>query len=163
MRTGWTRRANTCAKSPSRRWASRLPRAISSTSSPAATKSVALTQPAARRTAPSLGDVVGRLLGEGRQLLADYAELTVLDARRAAIRLAWLLGCLLVAAVLVVTSWMGLVAAGIVFAWGQGASWPLALAIAAVLNLVAAAGLGWFRLTLAKELPFTALLRQLRG
>jgi hypothetical protein len=32
-----------------------------------------------------------------------------------------------------------------------------------VLNLIAAGLLGWFMLKLAKELPFTALLRQLRG
>jgi hypothetical protein len=118
---------------------------------------------ATRRPAPGMGQVLGRLLGEARQLVADYAELTVLDARRAAIRLAWILGAVLVAAVLVVTSWMGFVAAGIVFAWGQGASWPIALGIAALMNLVAAAALGWFTLQLAKELPFTALLRQLRG
>ena len=118
---------------------------------------------ATRRPAPGLGQVLGRLLGEARQLVADYAELTVLDARRAAIRLAWILGAVLVAAVLVVTSWMGLVAAGIVFAWGRGASWPIALGIAALLNLVAAGALGWFTFQLAKELPFTALLRQLRG
>ena len=31
---------------------------------------------------PGLGAVLGRLLGEGRQLVADYAELTVLDATR---------------------------------------------------------------------------------
>ena len=124
---------------------------------------MAAVQPSARRSAPSLGEVVGRLLGEARQLVADYAELTVLDARRAAIRLAWILGCVLVAAVLIVTSWMGLVAAAIVFAWGHGASWPIALAIAAVLNIIAAAVLAGFTLKLAKELPFTALLRQLRG
>ena len=120
-------------------------------------------EPTARRQAPSLGQVLARLIGEARQLVADYAELTVLDARRAAIRLAWILGCVLVAAVLIVTSWMGLVAAAIVFAWGHGASWPIALAIAAVLNIVAAAVLAWFTLKLAKELPFTALLRQMRG
>jgi len=125
---------------------------------------MAAVQPTARRpAAPGLGEVLARLLGEGRQLVADYAELTVLDARRAAIRLAWILGCVLVAAVLIVTSWMGLVAAAIVFAWGHGASWPIALAIAAVVNLIAAGALAWFTLTLAKELPFTALLRQLRG
>jgi hypothetical protein len=118
---------------------------------------------ATRRSAPSLGQVIGRLLGDGRQLVADYAELTVLDARRAAIRLAWILGAVLVAAVLVETSWMGFVAAGIVFAWGRGASWPIALGIAALLNLIAAGALGWFTFELAKELPFTALLRQLRG
>lgn len=112
---------------------------------------------------PSLGQALGRLAGEARQLVGDYAELAILDARRAAIRLAWILGAVLVAAVLIVTSWMGLVAAGIVFAWGRGASWPIALAIAALLNLAAAGALGWFTLKLAKELPFTALLRQLRG
>jgi uncharacterized membrane protein YqjE len=111
----------------------------------------------------SLGEVVGRLLGEGRQLVADYAELTVLDARRAAIRLAWILGCVLVAAVLIVTAWVVLIASGIIWAWGHGASWPTALAVAAVLNLIAAGLLGWFMLKLAKEMPFTALLRQLRG
>ena len=55
------------------------------------------------------------------------------------------------------------VAAGIVFAWGKGASWPIALGVAALVNLVAAGVLGWFTFKLAKELPFTALLRQLRG
>jgi len=119
--------------------------------------------PETARRGASLGEVVGGLLGETRQLFADYAELTILDARRAAIRLAWILGCVLVATVLVVTAWVVLVASGIVFAWGHGASWPLALAIAAVLNLIGAAALGWVTLTLAKELPFTALLRQLRG
>ena len=111
----------------------------------------------------SLGEVVGRLLGETRQLVADYAELTVLDARRAAIRLAWILGCVLVAAVLIVTAWVVLIASGVVWVWGHGASWPTALAVAAVLNIIAAGLLGWFMLKLAKELPFTALLRQLRG
>lgn len=118
---------------------------------------------APRRGAPGLGEVLRRLVGEARQLVADYALLTVLDARRAAIRLAWILGAVLVAAVLIVTSWMGLVSAGIMFAWGHGASWPVALAVAALINLVAAGALGWFTLKLAKELPFTALLRQLRG
>jgi hypothetical protein len=118
---------------------------------------------APRKAPPGLGDVLARLVGEARQLISDYALLTVLDARRAAIRLAWILGAVLVAAVLVVTSWMGLVSASIMFAWGHGASWPVALAIAAIINLVAAASLGWFTLKLAKELPFTALLRQLRG
>lgn len=116
-----------------------------------------------RTARPGLGDVLARLVAETRHLVADYALLAVLDARRAAIRLAWLLGAVLVAAVLIVTSWMGLVSAFIMLAWGHGASWPVALGAAALLNLVAAAILGWLTLKLAKELPFTALLRQLRG
>ncbi len=107
--------------------------------------------------------MLGRLLVESRSLVADYAELAVLDARRAAIRLAWLLGSVLIAAVLLVTTWMALVAAGVVFMLGQGASWVTALVVAAVLNVLGAGALGWWMLTLIKEMPFTALLRQLRG
>ena len=121
-------------------------------------------QPGPVRAKPvGLGDVIGRVLLEARGLAADYAELAVLDARRAAIRLAWLLGAVLIAAVLVVTTWMALVAAGVVLMLGQGASWVTALAVAAVLNVVGAGALGWWMLALIKELPFTALLRQLRG
>jgi uncharacterized membrane protein YqjE len=116
-----------------------------------------------RGRAATLGEAIGGLLGESRSLVADYAELAVLDARRAAIRLAWLLGSVLIAAVLVVTTWMALVAAGVVFMLGQGASWVTALIVAAVLNVVGAGALGWWMLKLIKELPFTALLRQLRG
>jgi hypothetical protein len=87
----------------------------------------------------------------------------VLDGRRAAIRLAWLLGAMLVATVLIVTTWMALIAAGVIVLLGQGASWATALAIAAVINLVGAAALGRWMLALIKEPPFTALLRQLRG
>ena len=115
------------------------------------------------RRGPGLGRVIGGLLAEARSLVADYAELAVLDARRAAIRLAWLLGAVLVGAVLIVTTWMALVAAGVVVMLGHGASWASALAIAAVLNLVGAGALGWWMLGLIKELPFTALLRQLRA
>ena len=116
-----------------------------------------------RPPAPGRGEVIGRLLGEARSLAADYAELAVLDARRAAIRLAWLLGAVLIAAVLVVTTWIALVASGILLLLGQGASWGTALAAAAVLNLAGAGILVWWMLALIKELPFTALLRQLRG
>ena len=116
-----------------------------------------------RAKPPGLGELIGRLLGEARSLATDYAELAVLDARRAAIRLAWLLGAVLVAAVLIVTTWMALVAAGVVFMLGKGASWPLALIVAAALNIVGAGALGWWMLALIKEMPFTALLRQLRG
>ena len=117
----------------------------------------------ATRRAPGVGEVIGRLLAEARSLIADYTELAVLDARRAAIRLAVLLGAVLIAAVLVVTTWMALVAGGVVFMLGQGTSWVTALLVAAVLNLAGAAGLGWLMFSLIKELPFTALLRQLRG
>jgi Putative Actinobacterial Holin-X, holin superfamily III len=110
-----------------------------------------------------LGELLAQLLGETRALVSDYAELAVLDARRAAIRLAWLLGTGPVVAVLVVTAWLALVAAGIVWMMGEGMSWIASLAIAALLNLVAAGALAWWGKHLATEMPFTELLRQLRG
>jgi len=87
----------------------------------------------------------------------------VLDARRAALRLAWLLGTVLIAAVLVITAWMALVAGGIVLLLGQGTPWPLALGIAAAVNLVGAGALAWWMRDLVSEMPFNALVRSLRG
>ena len=110
-----------------------------------------------------LGELLGRLLSEAHGLVSDFAELAVLDARRAAIRLALLLGAGLGAAVLVVTAWMALIAALAVWLWGEGLGWPAALAIAAGINIGGAIALGLWMKGLAKEMPFTALLRQLRG
>jgi hypothetical protein len=87
----------------------------------------------------------------------------VLDARRAALRLAWLLGSVLIVAVLVITAWLALVAVGIVLMLGKGASWPLALGIAALLNLIGAGALAWWMKDLVSEMPFNALVRSLRG
>jgi hypothetical protein len=58
---------------------------------------------------------------------------------------------------------VALVTAGIVVALGQGASWPLALGIAAALNLAGAAALAWWLRSLVTEMPFNALVRSLRG
>ncbi|HEY6820900.1 MAG TPA: phage holin family protein [Burkholderiales bacterium] len=117
----------------------------------------------AERKPPGLTELIGRVLSETRALISDYAELAVLDARRAGIRLAWLLGSGLMVAVLVVTAWMAGIAAGIVWMWGEGISWPAAIGIAAFVNLIGAGALVWWMRHLVDELPFTALLRQLKG
>ena len=103
-----------------------------------------------------LGDLLGRLLGEARQLVADYSLLAVLDARRAAVRLAWILSSGLVVAVLLVTALM-------VWIFETRLSWPAALAIGAFLNIVGAGALLWWMRHLVVEMPFSALLRQLKG
>ncbi len=84
------------------------------------------------------------MIGEAKALVSDYALLAVLDARRASVRLAWLLGTVLIASVLIVTAW-------------------LALGIAAAINLAGAAALAWWMRSLATEMPFNALVRSLRG
>jgi uncharacterized membrane protein YqjE len=110
-----------------------------------------------------VGELLGRLASDTRQIVADFAHLAVLDARRAGVRLAMLLCAGLVIAILLITAWMGLVAAGIVWLFDRGVSWPLAIASAALINIAGAAGLAWWARHLVSEMPFTALLRQLRG
>jgi uncharacterized membrane protein YqjE len=119
--------------------------------------------PAAGPRQPGVGELLARLVSDTRQLIADFAHLAVLDARRAGVRLAMLLSAGLLIAILLITAWMGLVAAGIVWMFDQGVSWPLAIAIAALTNIAAAAALAWWARHLVSEMPFTALLRQLRG
>jgi uncharacterized membrane protein YqjE len=118
---------------------------------------------AQRLREPGLAELAGRLISDTRQLFSDFAQLAVLDARRAGVRLAMLLSAGLLIAILVITAWMGFVAAGIVWMFDQGVSWPLAIAVAAAINLVAAGALAWWARHLVAEMPFTALLRQLRG
>jgi uncharacterized membrane protein YqjE len=112
---------------------------------------------------PGLAELAGRLISDARQLVSDFAQLAVLDARRAGVHLAMLLSAGLLIAILVITAWMGFVAAGIVWMFDRGVSWPVAIALAAVINIVAAAALAWWARHLVSEMPFTALLRQLRG
>lgn len=117
---------------------------------------------AGRRPA-GLGELLGHLFSEAKSLAADFAHLAILDARRAALKLAWLLGSVLVVAVLLVTAWMGGLAALIVFMFDKGVSWPVALGGVAFINVAAAGALAWWMRHLVAELPFEALLRQLRS
>ncbi len=112
---------------------------------------------------PGVGQLVASLVSETRQLASDFVQLAVLDARRAGVRLAMLLSAGVLIATLVITAWMGLVAAGIIWMLGAGVSWIAAIAVAAVLNIAVAGALAWWARTLVSEMPFTALLRQLRG
>ncbi len=110
-----------------------------------------------------LGGLASGLVRQSRALSADYLLLAVLDARGAAVRFAWLLCSGVVAAILVVTAWLALVAAGIVWLLGSGASWVTALGIAAGVNVVGAVALALWMKGLFREPPFAATLRQLRG
>ena len=119
--------------------------------------------PPQRTREPGLGQLVMQVFSDTRQLVSDFVHLAVLDARRAGVRLAMLLSAGLMIAILVITAWMGFVAAGIVWMFDKGVSWPLAIGIAALINIVGAAALAWWARHLVSEMPFTALLRQLRG
>lgn len=122
----------------------------------------------ALRLAPAAGSaggdsVLDRAWSRLRRLAADYAVLGVLDMRRAAVQLAWLVGAGIVIAVLVVSAWMAGVTALIAYLLAREVSWPLALVVAGVVNLVGAGLAGWRLKTVLADVPFAATLRQLKA
>ena len=112
---------------------------------------------------PGVSGLAALAASHARALAADYALLAVLDARRAAVTLAWLLSAGLAVAVLAVTAWLALVTGAIVWVLGSGASWSAALGAGAVLNMLAALALFLWMRNFFNELPFAATLRQLKG
>jgi uncharacterized membrane protein YqjE len=63
----------------------------------------------------------------------------------------------------VVTAWLAGVTAVVVWLLGAGVSWPVALIIAGLLNLVGAALVAWRMHAVIDEMPFAATLRQLKA
>ena len=106
---------------------------------------------------------IERTFGSLRRLATNYALLGVLDARRAAMQFAWLVGAGIVITVLVVTAWLAGVVAVAVWLFGKGMSWPAVLGIAAALNLVGATVVGIKVKKIFDQKPFSALLRQIKA
>lgn len=118
----------------------------------------------ASSTGASPGDSpLDRAWGRLRRLTADYALLGVLDLRRAAVQLAWLVGAGIVIAVLVVSAWMAGVTALIAYLLAREVSWPLALIVAGAVNLIGAGLAGWRLKAVLADVPFAATLRQLKA
>ena len=106
---------------------------------------------------------IERTFGSLKRLATNYALLGVLDARRAAMQFAWLIGAGILITVLVVTAWLAGVVALAVWLFGKGMSWPAVLGIAALLNLVGAAVVGLKVKHVFEQKPFSALLRQIKA
>ena len=68
----------------------------------------------------------------------------------------------IIISILIVSAWMGLVAAAVVWAIGEGANWGLAILIAALVNIAVAVGLAFWAKSQIPDLLFAATLRQLR-
>jgi len=106
---------------------------------------------------------IERVFATLRRMASDYAQLAVLDVRRASIQLAWLVAAGILAAVLVVTAWLALVVAVAVLLLGKGMSWPGVLAVAAALNVMGAVVVLWRVKGVFQHAPFAATLRQLKA
>jgi len=110
---------------------------------------------------PSPANRVTTLARDVADLVRDHLELIALEAQRAAISLAKVLSAAVVVSILVVTAWLSFVASAIVWATDEGVSWPVALIVAGLANLVlAAAAVLWIRAQLG-DWAFPATRRQL--
>lgn len=97
-----------------------------------------------------------------KALVQDHALLAVLEVQRAGISLVKMIVAGIVISILVVSAWMGIVAALVGWAIGQGANWALAILIAALVNIVVAVALAFWAKKQVPDLLFAATVRQLR-
>jgi uncharacterized membrane protein YqjE len=97
-----------------------------------------------------------------KALVQDHALLAVLEVQRAGISLVKMVAAGIIISILVVSAWMGIVAAVVVWAIGAGANWGLAILIAALVNIVVAVALAFWAKKQIPDLLFAATLRQLR-
>ena len=95
-------------------------------------------------------------------LVQDHALLAVLEVQRAGISLIKMIAAAIVISILVVSAWMAIVAAAVVWAVGAGANWGLAILIAALVNIAVAVGLAFWAKKQVPDLLFSATVRQLR-
>jgi uncharacterized membrane protein YqjE len=97
-----------------------------------------------------------------KALVQDHALLAVLEVQRAGVSLVKMIAAGIVISILVVSAWMGIVAAIVGFAIGQGANWALAILIAALVNIGIAVAIAFYAKKQVPDLLFAATLRQLK-
>jgi hypothetical protein len=98
-----------------------------------------------------------------RALVRDHTLLALLEVQRASMGLVKLIGAAVIISVLVVTAWMALVTAFVMWIIGAGVNVGAAVLIAAVVNLVAAAAVAFWARAQVPDLLFAATVRQLKG
>lgn len=109
--------------------------------------------------AGSISALIATVRTLGERLLA----LAAIEGRQAGLSLAWMLGLVLVAALLALTGWLALLAC-VVLALVQNdiVGWGWALSIAALLSFTGAGGFALLAIRRSRDLLFTATRRQLR-
>ena len=119
-------------------------------------------EPTAQIPGHAFAAVVHSLLREVWSLLHDHLLLVALEAQRAGRAFTRMLFAGVVAAVVLVTGWLALVASAMFWVVAADASWAQAFLAVGVLHAAISVTLiAWIR-RLAAEAMFTAMLRQLR-
>jgi uncharacterized membrane protein YqjE len=90
-------------------------------------------------SSPSVFSEAAALWHELRQLAHEQLGLAALETRQAGISLATMMGLAVVAALLLVTAWLTLIAGGVLWMIDSEVAWPWAILVVLILNLGAAA------------------------
>jgi len=114
---------------------------------------------------PSAGlfEELSNTFNTARTSLSALLNLASLEARRAGLALMWMIAWIIIAAICIVTAWLGLMIALAMWSVSLGLPPILAVIIFTVLNLLAAAGLIYISLKLSRDLLFSATRRQIAG
>lgn len=114
-------------------------------------------------SSPTVFTEVTALWHELRQLAHDQLGLAALETKQAGVSLAMMIGLALVAAILLVTAWLTLIAGGVLWMMDSGAAWPWAILAAIVLNVGGAALLIMVIRHKSRNLLFPATRRRLHS
>jgi len=114
---------------------------------------------------PSAGlfEELANTFNAARTSLSALLDLASLEARRAGLALMWMIAWGIIAAICIVTAWLGLMVALAMWSISLGLPPILAVIIFTILNLLAAAGLVYVSLNLSRDLLFSATRRQVAG
>lgn len=108
------------------------------------------------------GGIAGAF-NSARRVVGDLLRLFSLEVRRAGLTLVWMLALGAAAALLMVTAWLGLMGALALWAVSLGLTWVNALLGLALINLITAALVVYFLISLSRNLLFPATRRQLEA
>ena len=118
-------------------------------------------------TPPQPADgIIGGIAGafsSARRVAGDLLRLFSLEVRRAGLTLVWMVALGTMAALLMVTAWLGLMGALALWAVSLGLTWVSALLGLALINLITAALVIYFLISLSRNLLFPATRRQLEA
>lgn len=113
-------------------------------------------------TEPGILEGAGSLLREMRGIAHDYMSLVALETKRAGQSLMIMMAAAVMIAILLVSAWLGLVAAGVFGMTAAGMAPGWAILVAVIANLLVAAGLYFLIRHKRQDLAFPATIRNLR-
>lgn len=108
-------------------------------------------------------DEFSSVLASAHSALSNFLDLLSLEARRAGLMLTWMIVCGVVAAICVVTAWLGLMLAVAMAAISLGVPAPAAVIAVAVINGATGVMLIYVCIGISKSLLFSATRRQVAG